>query len=94
MGELFSIKIFPEEAIIPVKGKYLFTLHGYDLKLNEVPLESSKINWTKSCDVGELSTATGLSTTYTAPSIPGRRNISAYHNKLGTGAIINIIEDN
>lgn len=94
MGELFSIKIFPKEATIPVKGNYLFALHGYDLKLNEVPLESSKINWTKSCGVGELSTTTGLSTTYTAPSIPGKRNIAAYYNNLGTGAIVNIIEDN
>ena len=94
MGELFSIKISPQEAAIPVKGNYLFTLHGYDLKLNEVPLESSKINWIKSCGVGELSPTTGLSTTYTAPSIPGKRNITAYYNKLGTGAIINVIEDN
>jgi len=94
MGELFSIKIFPKEATIPVKGNYLFALHGYDLKLNEVPLESSKINRTKSCGVGELSTTTGLSTTYTAPSIPGKRNIAAYYNNLGTGAIVNIIEDN
>ena len=94
MGELFSIKISPQEATIPVKGNYLFTLHGYDLKLNEVPLESSKIDWTKSCGVGELSPTTGLSTTYTAPSIPGRRNITAYYNKLGTGAVINVTEDN
>ncbi len=94
MGELFSIKILPQEATISVNSSYLFTLHGYDLKLNEVPLESSKINWSKSCGVGELSPTTGLFTTYTAPSIPGKRNITAHHNNLRTGAVINVIEDN
>ena len=94
MGELFSIKISPEEATIPVKGNYLFTLHGYDIKLNEVPLENSKITWTKSCGAGELFPTTGLSTTYTAPSIPGKRNITAHYNKLGTGALIKVIETN
>ena len=94
MGELFSIKISPKEATIPVKGNYLFTLHGYDIKLNEVPLENSKITWTKSCDAGELFPTTGLSTTYTAPSIPGKRNITAHYNKLGTGALIKVIETN
>ena len=94
MGELFSIKIFPKEVTIPVKGNYLFNLHGYDIKLNEIPLKNLKIIWTKSCGVGELSPTTGLSTTYTAPSIPGKRNITAHHNNLGTGAVINVIEDN
>ena len=94
MGELFSIKISPKEATIPTKGNYFFTLHGYDIGLNEVPLENSKITWTKSCGVGELSPITGLSTTYTAPSIPGKRNITAHYNKLGTGALIEVIETN
>jgi hypothetical protein len=93
MGELFSIKIFPLEVTIPVNNSYLFTLHGYDLKLNEVPLDSSKATWTKSCGVGSLSPEFGLATTYTAPSISGKRNISAYYNKLGTGAIINVVAD-
>ena len=31
MGELFSIKILPQEATISVNSSYLFTLHGYDL---------------------------------------------------------------
>lgn len=90
MGELFSIKIIPSEVTIPVNGSYLFTLHGYDLKLNEVALDSSKASWTKNCGVGNLSPEAGLSTTYTAPSISGKRNISAYYNSLGTGAIINV----
>ena len=94
MGELFSIKISPKEATIPVKGNYLFTLHGYDIELNEVSLDGLKITWTKSCDVGELFPITGLSTTYTAPSIPGKRNITAHYNKLGTGALIKVIETN
>ena len=93
MGELFSIKIFPSEVTMPVNSCYLFTLHGYDLKLNEVPLDSSKITWTKTCGVGSLSPIIGLSTTYTAPGISGKRNISAYYNTLGTGAIITVGEE-
>jgi len=88
MGELYSIKIFPQEVTIPTGGSYFFTLHGYDLKLNEVPLDSSKTTWTKCCGVGNLSPVKGLSTTYTAPSISGEWNISAQYNSLQTGAVI------
>jgi len=89
MQELFSIKIYPQTMTIPVGGSYLFTLHGYDLKLNEVPLEDLKVIWTKCCGgVGALSPATGLSTTYTAPSTAGERNITGYYNNLQTGAVI------
>lgn len=93
MGELFSIKIYPLEVTIPVNSSYFFTLHGYDLKLNEVPLDGSKATWTKSCGAGSLSPESGLATTYTAPSISGKRNISAYYNTLGTGAIITVGEE-
>ena len=88
MGELYSIKIFPQEVTISIGGNYKFTLHGYDLKLNEVPLDSSKAIWTKCCGVGNLSPVTGLSTTYTAPSTSGKWNITAQYNNLQTGAII------
>jgi hypothetical protein len=88
MGELYSIKIFPQEVTIPTGGSHFFTLHGYDLKLNEVPLDSSKVTWTKCCGVGKLNPTTGLSTTYTAPSTSGKWNISAQYNNLQTGAII------
>ena len=91
MGELFSIKISPQEVTISVGGSCFFTLHGYDLKLNEVPLESSKVIWTECCGVGELSPTIGLSTTYTAPSIPGKRNITAHYNNLKTGATIIVV---
>lgn len=89
MQKLFSIKIYPQKVTIPIGGSYLFALHGYDLKLNEVPLESSKVTWTKCCGgVGDLSPATGLSTTYTAPSTAGERNITGHYDNLQTGAII------
>ena len=91
MGELFSIKISPQEVTISVGGSCLFTLHGYDLKLNEVPLESSKVIWTKCCGVGELSPTIGLSTTYTTPSVSGKRNITAQYNNLKTGAVIIVV---
>ena len=93
MGELFSIKISPQEVTISVGGSCLFTLHGYDLKLNEVPLESSKVIWTKCCGVGELSPTIGLSTTYTTPSVSGKRNITAQYNNLKTGAVIIVVRD-
>jgi len=88
MGELYSIKIFPQEVTISVGGNYKFTLHGYDLKLNEVPLDSSKATWTKCCGVRKLNPTTGLSTAYTAPSTFGEWNISAQYNNLQTGAVI------
>jgi len=89
MQELFSIKIYPQKVNIPAGGSYLFILHGYDLKLNEVPLEGSKVTWTKCCPgVGDLSPVTGLSTTYTAPSTAGERNITGHYNNLQIGAVI------
>ncbi len=94
MGELYSIKISPQEVAIPVGGSYIFTLHGYDYgSKNEVPLEGSKVTWTKGCGVGSFSPTTGLSTTYTAPSIPGERNIAAQHNNLKTGAKVIVVSD-
>jgi hypothetical protein len=95
IAELFSIRIIPQEVSVPPGGSYTFTLHAYDLKmLNEVPLDGAKVYWTKCCGVGSLSNTTGLSTIYTAPRTPIPRNISAYYNNLGTGAIINVVEDN
>jgi len=94
LGELYSIKISPQEVTIPLGSSYIFTLHGYDYgSKNEVPLEGSKVTWTKGCAVGNLSPITGLSTTYTAPSIPEKRNITAQYNNLKTGAIVIVVED-
>jgi len=95
LGELHSIKIFPEKISIPVDSNHVFTLHGYDLMVNEVPLDSSKVCWTKCCGVGSLSNDVGLSTTYTVPCTPGKRDITAqYGNFQKTGAIIMVISDN
>jgi len=95
IAELFSIKIIPREVTVPLGGKHTFTLHAYDLKmLNEVPIDGAKVYWTKCCGVGSFSNTTGISTTYTAPGTPIPRNISAHYNNLGTGAIINVINDN
>jgi len=94
MGELYSIKISPQEVTIPVGGSYIFTLHGYDYgSKNEVPLDNTKVTWTKGCGVGSLSPTTGLTTTYTAPSTPGERNITAQYNNLKTGAIAIVVSD-
>jgi len=94
MGELYSIKISPQEVTIPVGGSYLFTLHGYDYgSKNEVPLDNAKVTWTKPCGVGNLSPTTGLSTTYTAPSTAGERNITAQYNNLKTGATVIVVSD-
>jgi hypothetical protein len=94
LGELYSIKITPQEVTIPLGSSYFFTLHGYDYgSKNEVPLDSAKVTWTKPCATGSLSPIIGLSTTYTAPSIPGKRNITAQYNNLKTGAIVIIVSD-
>lgn len=95
MAELYSIKISPQEVTIPVGGSCLFTLHGYEYGAkNEVPLDSTKVIWTKPCNIGNLYPIIGLSTTYTAPPVPGKRNITAQYNKLKTGAIIIVVENN
>lgn len=94
MEELYSIKISPQEVAIPVGGSYIFTLRGYDYgSKNEVPLEGPKVTWTKACGVGSLSPTTGLTTTYTAPSISGERNITAQYNNLKTGAMVIVVSD-
>ena len=93
LGELYFIKISPQKVTMPVGGYSNFTVHGYDLKLNEVPLDNSKVTWTKPCAVGNLSPNTGLSTTYTAPAIAGERNITAYYNNLQTGAVAIVLSD-
>jgi len=93
MGELFSIKIFPEEVAIPVNGSSLFTLHGYDLKLNEVPLDSSKIIWIQCSCAGNLSPNTGLSATYTADSLPGALVIHAQYGNLKCLANIKVVSN-
>ena len=94
MGELFSIKIFPQEVTIPVGGSCLFTLHGYDYgSKNEIPLDGSKVAWTKNCGVGNLSPTVGLSTIYIAPSIVGKRNITAQYNNLKTGVTVIVVSD-
>jgi len=91
MQELFSIKIYPQKVTIPIGGSYLFTLKGYDLKSNEVPLDNLKVTWTKCCSgVGALSPTIGLSTTYIAPSTAGERNITGHYNNLQTGAVITV----
>jgi len=94
LGELYSIKISPQEVAIPLGSSYIFTLHGYDYgSKNEVPLDSAKVTWTKPCEVGSFFPIIGLSTTFTAPSILGKRNITAQYNNLKTGAIVIVVED-
>jgi len=94
MGELYSIKISPQEVTISVGGSCLFTLHGYDYgSKNEVPLDGSKVAWTKNCGVGNLSPTVGLSTIYIAPSIVGKRNITAQYNNLKTGVTVIVVSD-
>ena len=93
MGELFSIKIFPQEVTIPVNGSCLFTLHGYDLKLNEVLLDSSKINWIQCSCAGNLSPNTGLSATYTADSFPGALVIHAQYGNLKCVTHIKVVSN-
>jgi len=89
MQNLHFLKITPRNITVSVGEEILFTLHGYDLGgKNEVPLEGSKITWTKRCGVGELNPIVGLSTTYTAPLVLGERDISSHYNNLGTGTTI------
>ncbi|PKP59505.1 hypothetical protein CVT91_06605 [Candidatus Atribacteria bacterium HGW-Atribacteria-1] len=93
MGELFSIKIFPKEVAIPVNGSSLFTLHGYDLKSNEVPPDSSKITWILYSCAGNLSPTNGLSATYTTDSFPTALVIHAQYGNLKCLAHIKVVSN-
>jgi hypothetical protein len=94
MQNLHFIKIIPRNVTVSIGENYFFTLHGYDLGgKNEVPLEGSKVTWTKCCGVGKLNPTTGLSTTYTAPLSLGKRDISAHYNNLGAGAVILVVNN-
>jgi len=62
------------------------------IDLNEVPLDGSLVIWEKSCGVGYLSNTTGLSTSYTAPTVAGERDITASYGPLRAGAKIIVIK--
>lgn len=93
MQELFSIQVEPDEIELKIGGSYNFMVKGYDLfAKNEVPLDGEKVEWTKPCGVGKLIPTAGLKTTYTAPEIPGTRNISAHYGSLGAAAKIVVLD--
>ena len=89
--DLNSIKIFPYEITMSVGGTYTFEVKGYDIDSNEVPLDGSKVNWVKCCGVGSLSNTSGLTTTYTAPTVAGERDIVVEYGPLRAGAKIMVV---
>lgn len=89
--DLNSIKIFPSKITMAVESSYVFEVKGYDIDSNEVPLDGSQIIWEKCCGVGSLSNTTGLSTTYTAPTVAGERDVTATRGPLRVGAKIMVI---
>lgn len=89
--DLNSIKIIPSEITMTVGSSYTFEAKGYDIDSNEIPLDSSQIIWEKSCGVGSLSDTSGLTTTYTAPTVTGERDIMASCGPLRTGAKIIVV---
>jgi len=94
MQDLYFIKIIPQSVNISMGDSYTFTVHAYDFGgKNEVPMEGSKVTWTKYCGVGELSPTSGLTTTYTSPPIVSKRNITAHYENLATGAVILISKE-
>ena len=89
--DLNSIKIIPSEITMTVGSSYTFEVKGYDIDSNEIPLDGSQIIWEKSCGVGSLSDTSGLTTTYTAPTVTGERDIMANCGPLRAGAKIMVI---
>ena len=89
--DLNSIEIFPFELTMTVGSSYTFEVKGYDIDSSEVPLDGSQIIWEKSCGVGSLSSTSGLTTTYTAPTVTGDRDIMANCGPLRAGAKIIVI---
>jgi len=90
MPELKHLVIEPPTATMKVNGKQLFTVSGIDKNFIEVPLDGTKVTWSHCCNVGEVNPKTGLSTTYTAPSIPGERNVSATYNSFKSTVFITV----
>lgn len=91
MQTLFSIRIEPLLAEINPGGLQAFTVKGYDLfSKYEVPLDSKKVEWSKTCAVGKLEPVYGLNTTYAAPERTGIWNISVHYGSLGAGAKVNV----
>lgn len=91
--DLNSINIFPSEITMAVGSSYTFEVKGYDIDSNEVPLDGSQIIWEKSCGVGSLSSTSGLTTTYTAPTVTEERDIMANCGPLRAGAKILVVNE-
>lgn len=91
--DLNSIKIFPSEITMTIGSQYTFEVKGYDIDSNEVPLDGSKVNWVKCCGVGSLSNTSGLTTTYTAPTVAGERDIVVECGPLRAGAKIMVVNE-
>ncbi len=89
--DLNSIKILPSEITMTAGSSYTFEVKGYDIDSNEILLDSSQIIWEKSCGVGSLSNTSGLTTTYTAPTVTGVRDIIANCGPLRAGAKITVV---
>jgi len=91
--DLNSIEIFPFEVTMTIGSQYTFEVKGYDIDLNEVPLDGSKVNWVKCCEVGSLSNTSGLATTYTAPTVAGERDVVVEYGPLRAGAKIMVVNE-
>jgi len=90
MPVLKYLVIDPPAATMKVNGKQLFTVSGIDKNFIEVPLDGTKVTWSHCCNVGEVNPKTGLSTTYTAPSTSGPRNVTATYNNIKRTASITV----
>jgi len=91
--KLNSIKIIPFEVSMAIGSKYTFEVRGYDINSNEIPLDGSQIIWEKTCGVGSLSDMSGLTTTYTAPTVTGDKNIMANFGPLRAGSKIIVVSE-
>ena len=89
--DLNSIKIIPSEITMATGSQYTFEAKGYDIDSNEVPIDGSQVIWEKSCGVGSLSDTSGLTATYTAPTVTGERDLMANCGSLRTGAKIVVV---
>jgi len=86
-----SIKIIPSETTMTIGSNYMFEVKGYDIDSNEIPLDGSQVIWEKSCGVGSFSNTSGITTTYTAPTTAGERDIMASCGPFRTGAKIVVV---
>jgi hypothetical protein len=87
------LKVEPIKITMKVNTSQVFMVKGIDHNLNEVPLDGSKVSWSYCCNAGATPLSGSVTTTYTAPSGPGKKWLRAtYEEHFEKSAWITVVE--